>query len=127
MIEEPQLLQTKVQRTAVIPIVASWSEMREVMGPGIREVLAVIAAQGLTPAGPWFTHHRRRPTDTLDFEISVPVGAIVTPFGRVMPGDWPAMVVARTVYAGPYEGLAEAWREFHKWLEAKRHRTSDDL
>ena len=39
-------------------------EIQLAMGPGIREVFAVLAAQGIAPAGPWFTHHRRRPTDT---------------------------------------------------------------
>ena len=79
------------------------------MGPGIGEVMAAIAAQGLTPAGPWFTHHLRRPTDTFDFEICVPIAAPVTATGRVKPGRWPAMKVARTIYHGEYEGLGAAW------------------
>ncbi len=27
------------------------------MGPGLSELMAAIAAQGLSPTGPWFDHH----------------------------------------------------------------------
>ena len=68
----------------------------------IGELLATIAAQGIAPSGPVFTHHLRRPTDTFDFEISVSVSAPVVASGRVQPGTWPAMKVARTFYHGAY-------------------------
>ena len=73
------------------------------MGPGLREVMATLAAQGLTPAGPWFTHHRHRPSETFDFEVCVPVATEVSASGRVTPGRLPAARVARAVYRGPYE------------------------
>jgi hypothetical protein len=44
------------------------------MGPGLRELMAVAAAQGIAPTGPWFSHHLRMDPDIFDFEISVPVG-----------------------------------------------------
>ena len=43
------------------------------MSPGYRELMAALAAQGIAPAGPWFTHHLRMDPDTFDFEIGVPV------------------------------------------------------
>src|SRR5207248_2790695 len=109
MIETPQIIQTTAQLTATLHITVRREEIRDVMGPGIREVFDAVAAQGMTPSGPWFTHHLRRPTDTFDFDICVPVASPVKPTGRVQPGEWPAMKVARTVYCGPYEGLGEAW------------------
>lgn len=127
MIDAPQIIQTTAKLTAFIHVIVSWDEIKNVMGPGIQELMAAIAAQGVTPAGPIFTHHRRRPTDTFDFEISVPVSAPVTPAGRVQPGEWPAMKVARTVYHGPYEGLGDAWGEFMEWIEAAGHAQAQDL
>ena len=127
MLDAPRIVQTADQLTAFIHLVVPRAEIQDVMGPGIREVLAAVAAQGLAPAGPWFTHHLRRPTDVFDFEICVPVSAPLTATGRVMPGLWPAMTVARTVYHGGYEGLAAAWGEFLAWVAAGGHAAGPDL
>ncbi|MEQ1843709.1 MAG: GyrI-like domain-containing protein [Verrucomicrobiales bacterium] len=127
MIDTPQIIQTTELLTAFIHVTVSWEGIREVMGPGIAELLAEVSAQGIAPTGPVFTHHRRRPTDTFDFEISIPVSAPITATGRVQPGTWPAMKVARTSYRGPYEGLGEAWPEFMEWIEANGHTQAPDL
>jgi effector-binding domain-containing protein len=127
MLDTPQITQTSAQQTAIIRLTVPRTEMQKVMGPGIKELMATVAAQGVGPAGPWFTHHLRRPTDTFDLEISVPVTAPVTPAGRVTGGQWPAMKVARAVYRGPYEGLAGAWGEFDAWVKANGHKPAADL
>ena len=127
MLETPQITQTTAQLTAIIHVTVPREEIQNVMGPGLHELMAAIAAQGIAPTGPWFTHHLRRPTDTFDFEISVPVSAPVAAAGRVQPGEWPAMKVARTIYHGPYEGLGEAWGEFIDWIEAHGHTPAPDL
>lgn len=127
MLDTPQITHTIAQLTAIIHIIVPRDEIQNVMGPGISELMATIAAQGIAPTGPWFTHHLRRPTDTFDFEVSVPVSAPVTAAGRVEPGEWPAMKVARTIYHGPYEGLGDAWGEFLDWIEASGHTQAEDL
>jgi effector-binding domain-containing protein len=96
------------------------------MGPSIGELMAAIAAQGITPAGPWFTHHLRMDPDLFDFEISGPVTAPVVAAGRVKPGQLPATRVARTVYRGAYEGLPTAWGEFDAWIAANGHTPASD-
>jgi effector-binding domain-containing protein len=127
MLDTPQITQTSAQQTAIIRLTVPRTDIQKVMGPGIKELMATVAAQGVGPAGPWFTHHLRRPTDTFDLEISVPVTAPVTPAGRVTGGQWPAMKVARAVYRGPYEGLAGAWGEFDAWVKANGHKPAADL
>lgn len=127
MIDAPHIIQTSAQLTAIIPVTVSCDEIQNVMGPSLQELMSTLAAQGMTPAGPWFTHHLRRPTDTFDLEISVPVASPVTPAGRVRPSEWPAMMVARTVYHGPFEGLGDAWSEFMDWLETAGHTRTPDL
>ena len=94
MIDPPQITQTAARLTAAIHVTVPRAQIQSVMGPGVRELMTVIAAQGIAPAGPCFTHHLRRPTDTFDFEICVPVAAPVAPAGRVKPGQWPAMRAA---------------------------------
>jgi effector-binding domain-containing protein len=127
MIDTPQITQTAVQLTAIIPLTIPREEIRNVMGPGIRELMATISAQGIAPAGPWFTHHLRMDPDTFDFEISVPVAAPVAAAGRVKLGQLPATTVARTVYHGAYEGLGAAWGEFDARIAANGHTPASDL
>lgn len=127
MLDTPHIAQTAAQRTAVIRMTVPRDEIRSVMGPGYRELMATIAAQGIAPVGPWFTHHLKVPDETFDFEIGVPVAAAVAPAGRVQPGELPAATVARAVYHGPYEGLATAWGQFIAWIDDRGHAPAPDL
>ena len=87
----------------------------------------MLDAQGLAPAGPWFTHHLRMDPDIFDFEIGVPVNAPITAAGRVKAGELPAATVVRTVYHGPYEGLGPAWAELDAWVAAQGYSSRPDL
>ncbi len=127
MLEQPQIVQTTIQRTAVIRLTIPRNEIQRVMGPGIGELMAAIAAQGIAPAGPVFSHHLRMDPDTFDFEIGVPVAAPIAAAGRVEAGQLPAATVARTSYRGPYEGLGAAWGEFIAWIAAEGHEPAPDL
>ena len=127
MIDTPQIAQIAAQLVAKIHLTIPRSEIRSMMGPGISEVMAAVSGQGIGPTGPWFTHHLRMHPATFDFEICVPVSAPVAAVGRVISGEIPAITAARTVYEGPYEGLATAWREFHEWIRANGHAARQDL
>lgn len=127
MIEPPQITQTAAQQAAVIRLTIPREEIREVMGPGIGELMAAVAAQGIAPTGPVFSHHFRMDPKVFDFEIGVPVSAPVSAAGRVKPGQLPAATVARTVYHGSYEGLGPAWGEFGAWIADEGHTPAADL
>src|SRR3989304_6054390 len=127
MIDKPQIVQTVAQHPAIIHLTIPREEIRNVVGPGLGEVMAAVAAQGISPAGPWFTHHLRMDPDTFDFELSVPVTSPISPSGRVQAGQLPAATVARTIYHGPYEGLGSAWAEFDAWITAQGHASGPDL
>lgn len=118
MIDKLQITETEPQLTALIRLTVPRAEIRNVMGPGIGEVIAAAKAQGIGPTGPWFTHHLQQPGEVFDFEICVPVSGPVAPMGRVIAGQWPAMRVVRTVYHGGYEGLGAAWLEFDAQIAA---------
>lgn len=127
MLEAPRIVATEAQATAAIHLVIPRAEMQKVFGPGIGELMAAIAAQGLAVTGPVISRHLRNPTDTFDFEICVPVSSAVTPVGRVQPGRLPATTVARTVYRGPYEGLGAAWGEFTRWIKEQGYTEGAEL
>jgi len=127
MIDTPQTTQTTAQHTAVIRFTIPRAEIQTVMGPGHAELMEVVAAQGLAPSGPWFSHHFRMDPDTFDFEIGVPVAEPIAAVGRVRPGELPATTVARTVYRGGYEGLGDGWGELMAWIEVEGLTPAADL
>ena len=127
MLDQPTIVQTNAQKAAVIHLTIPRSKIQEVMGPGYNELMSALQAQGITPTGPWFSHHFRMDPNVFDFEIGVPIAADVTPSGRVKAGQLPAARVARTTYSGGYEGLGLAWGEFDAWLRKEGHNTAGDL
>lgn len=127
MIDTPEILESVAEPTAVIRFTIPRTEIRKVMGPGRSELLATIAAQGIAPAGPVFSHHFRIDPDVFDFELGVSVHRELTSVGRVRTGRLPATRVARTVYHGPYEGLHAAWVEFDDWIVAAGHIPGPEL
>jgi effector-binding domain-containing protein len=127
MLDQPQITHSTDQPTAIIRLTIPREEIRSVMGPAIAEVMSAIAAQGIAPSGPWFSHHLRMDPKVFDFEISVPVTRPIVATGRVQPSYLLAAKVARTVYHGPYEGLGGAWAEFMTWIEAGGHMPAENL
>lgn len=127
MIEDPRIVLTEVLPTAVIHVTVAREKIQQVMGPGRQELMDSLKAQGIAPAGPWFTHHLRMDPNLFDFEIGVPVASPVKPAGRVGPGQLRTARVARTVYWGPYEGLPEAWKQLEAWIDKRGHTSAADL
>ena len=116
MISAPQIVHTEALITASIHLTVARAEIAKVMGPAIAEVLAALKAQGLAPAGPCFSHHFRRPSESFDFAVGFPAPRAVQPTGRVSAGQLPAARVVRSVYQGAYEGLGAAWGQLFAWI-----------
>ena len=128
MIEPPRIVEIATARdTAVIHVRCTREDIRNTMDRGVAELLEGVRAQGARPAGPLFTHHLRRPTDSFNFEIGVPVDKPVGPAGRMRPSQWPAMRVARTEHRGRYEDLPQAWRAFMDWAAQQQLDVTGDL
>ncbi len=127
MIETPHISKTNDQMTAMIRLTIPRSEIQEVMQPALIELMEVLQDQGLPAAGPWFTHHLRMDPEVFDFEVCIPVNAPIIPTRRVEQGLLPASRIARTIYHGPYEGLADAWPEFIDWIEEQNLTPAPDL
>lgn len=127
MLENPQITRTPHRRIASIHFTIPKDQIRNVMGPGLAQLMATIEAQGIQPTGPWYDHHFAIAPDHWDFEICVPVGAPVIAVGLVKPGHWVPMKVAMTVFHGDYEGLGEAWEKFLDWIGEGSHTPAPDL
>ena len=127
MIETPQIVHIVAQTTAVIRFTIPRADIQKVMAPGIGELMEALAAQGVGPAGPLFSHHLKMDPDIFDFEIGVPVASPIAAAGRVQPGSLPETRAARMLYHGPYEGLGPAWAEFGDWIAAQGYAPGPDL
>lgn len=108
MIDAPHIAQTVAQQTAIIRLTIPRAKMMTAFGPAVGELMSVLAAQGISPAGPVFAHHLKITPGIFDFEVGVAIATPVIAAGRMKPSEWPAMKVARTGYRGPYEGLPDA-------------------
>ena len=121
MITPPEVITTKELITATIPLIIPGRDMPKYMDPAIQEIIQTVTSQGVKITGSMFSYHKRRPSDTFDFEIGFPVSKAIKPEGRVVDSKLPAVKVVRSVYQGPYDGLAQAWPELQKWVHENGH------
>ncbi|WP_419804082.1 GyrI-like domain-containing protein [Terriglobus sp.] len=112
MIDTPVQMGIAAQQTAAIHLHIPVASMRDEFPKAIAELFDALRQQSLTAAGPVFAHHFRRPTDSFDFNLCVPVEHPVQAVGRVEPVAMPSLPVLRTTYHGDYAGLPHAWGEF---------------
>lgn len=127
MLGRLEVVETDTIPAAVIPIKIPKTEIRNVMGPAMQELMALVAAKGITPTGRIFSHHFIHDPERFEFEVGIPVRGAVRPVGRVRGGDLPARKVVRTIYTGGYEGLGAAWGEFTAAVEQTGHRTTEEF
>lgn len=127
MIDTPETVTVPAQKMAAIRLHVPSNEIRKHMGEGLAELRKALADQGITPTGPWFTHHFKVPDSMFDFEICLPVDAQVAPQGRVQPGEMRATRVVRTTYNGNYDGLGAGWGEFMGWVKGQNLAMAGDF
>jgi hypothetical protein len=72
MLDKPTVTETKTQPTAVIHLTIPKDQIQNVMGPGLNELMSTIAAQGIKPTGPWFTHHLKIADDFYETYLAGP-------------------------------------------------------
>lgn len=121
MITPPEVITRQELATAAIRLTIPCQDMGTHMDPAIQEIIKAITGQGIAITGPMFSYHHRRPSDTFDFEIGFPVAQAIRPEGRVINSKLPAVKVVRSVYQGPYDGLAQAWAAVQDWVREKGH------
>lgn len=126
-IEKPVIVTTEPILIAKLYAKIPSREIQSEMGRLLQELSAELKKQQISPIGPWFTHHLKRPGEYFDFEVCFPVATPIDASGRVEPGEWPAMKMVRTVYHGSYEGLAQGWSDFMSEIERMGLRVSPEI
>jgi len=127
VLENPRLVNLAPRHFAGLHLIIPKAAIQREMGPGLREVHAALAQQGVPPAGPWLTHHLRIDPAVWDFEIGVPVAQPIAPAGRVLSREWPPMRVAQATHCGGFEGLGASWAELDAWVAAQKLAPCPDL
>lgn len=118
MITDPQIVDSPEVATAAIRLLIPSNEIAEHMDDAVMELVEAILDQDVEFAGPMVALHFRRPTTTFDCELAFPIASPIDEVGRVVNSRLPSVKVVRTVYQGPYEGLAAAWGDLQAWMAA---------
>lgn len=116
---ELKIVHRQAQTTAVIRVVTLRSQIQEVMGPAIHEVLDVLKSQGIAPKGPLMSRHLRLSSEEFDFEVGFPIDQTLESQGRVYGSEIPEALTATCYHQGAYEGLYEAWKNFGEQLQSE--------
>jgi effector-binding domain-containing protein len=113
---EPEIVEQPEQITMVIRRVSPMAELASVFDTAFPTLAGVLADQQVQPLSPAFALYHGAPTDTADLEVGFITGSPIEPIGEVVVSTLPGGRVARTVYAGGYDGLGEAWGLLLGWV-----------
>lgn len=118
-VSETEYLRVEAVSTAVVVFEDfPMAEMSRAFDTTFTALFPALAQAGITPISAPFSLHHRLPTDTVTFELGIPVDAplpaeITAANGLVVrPSVLPAGDIARLSYLGEYAGLGPAWSRF---------------
>jgi effector-binding domain-containing protein len=120
MTDQPWLEVMPEQAVAFVPISVARNQIQTVMMPGLSEIRNALSQQGISPAGPWLTHHHYLKPGEFNFDICIPVTKAINPQGRVRAGILETRKVARTIHRGGFEDLGQSWSALMAWVSAER-------
>jgi effector-binding domain-containing protein len=103
------------QPAAVVSGSVPHDGIAEFLGGAFGEVMAVLAAEGLAPAGPPFARYVMT-DDGWDIEAGFPSSREVTPHGRVHATTLPGGTALAVLHQGPYEDVAAAYHAAELWM-----------
>jgi effector-binding domain-containing protein len=101
--------------TAVVRGLVPEAEITDFLGGVFGEVIGVLSAQGLQPAGMPFGCYVPSP-DGLQVEAGFPTSAPVEAAGRVVPSSLPEGSAVLVRHTGPYSTVPAAYEAARTWL-----------
>jgi len=107
------------QDTAVEYATLKTKDLGAWLGNVYVEVAGYLERKGAGPAGPPFARYQRIDDDTFGVEAGFVATTPVGGEGEIEPSDLPAGPVAVTVYTGPYDEIAPAYRALAEWISAQ--------
>lgn len=123
--EQPQLITATPTTTAVVRAVVPMTELAAFYDRAFGTLPQAVSAQGVTIAGPAFGLYRGIPGETADLEAGFPTDRPVQTDGEVTASGLPGGPVARTVHAGSFDELRQAWQQLGEWIAEQGLRPGD--
>lgn len=100
-------------------------QIASVLAEALPAVFNYVLGAGLAPAGHPYVRYMNMSAAFIDVEAGIPLvnAADEDPPEEtaVLRGALPAGLVAATIHTGPYDGLAAAYEELDRWVEASEH------
>ncbi|MFP4363668.1 MAG: GyrI-like domain-containing protein [Spirochaetia bacterium] len=99
------------KKTMCIRATTAVQDLPQVLGQGYGEIMGVVQAQGLQPAGAPYTLYYNDDMSALDIEFGFPVVESGSEKGRVKPGVLPGGKTAAALHIGPYDTIGKTYEE----------------
>lgn len=112
----PELVELTEQPTVVVRGRVPMAELPAFFDRSFGSLGEWLGRHDIAPTGPAFARYDGPPAEVADLEVGFPVGSAIEPDGDIEAGTLPAGTAARTVHAGGYEGLGEAWGALARWI-----------
>ena len=110
-----ELVELAQRPTAVVRGLVAEEQIAGFLGGVFGEVMGVLAAEGLQPAGMPFGCYVPTP-DGFEIEAGFPTAVPVAPAGRVVPAAIPGGTAVRVLHKGSYGEVAAAYHAAEAWL-----------
>lgn len=100
------------------------ADLSRAIGEGFGLLFEHSAQAGATPAGPPQVAYPGsfQPEGEFEVDLLLPTDRPTAPAGDVGTVEWPGGPAVRTLHAGPYDRLGEAYQAIEEWVRAHGRR-----
>lgn len=105
------------QTAAAIHAEVPAAEIRNVFDRGFPELMRVVQSSGAQMLGAPFGYYPRMPSDTIVVVVGIPIDRAIAAEGEVEPFTLPGGQAVVGTHIGPYDGLADTYRELTEWAQ----------
>ena len=95
-------------------------DIPQTMGQIFGELMPVVQSE-VRCIGPPFAYYDSWSDDETDMVVGFPIAGEGVTKGRIRPFELPAARAAVAMHIGPYDKLAESYREMMEWMKANGH------
>ncbi|NTW51591.1 MAG: transcriptional regulator [Chlorobiaceae bacterium] len=99
----------------MIRVHTSMHDIANLFDAGYREIIALLATQGMKPAGAPYARYFNMESTMIDIEFGFPVESAAQGGGRIAVGTTPSGKAVTSQYIGPYNEIEPAYDALMKW------------